>query len=114
VTLDRLTSSIGESVKSATGRLLRRLKEGIFTGPGGSEPTEDIVFKLALSPEAAASGATIAISYLRDDKPHKLQVRIPPGVKDNARLRIPAQGHKGPSGRGDLHLQLTIRRPSGD
>jgi DnaJ-class molecular chaperone len=106
-----VTTSLGDSVKNATGRLLKRLKDGIFSSESEPDPPEDIVFGLALSPDAAASGATIAISYLRDGKSHKLQVKIPAGVKDNSRLRISGQGHKSPSGRGDLHLQLSILKP---
>ncbi|MDR2456703.1 MAG: DnaJ domain-containing protein [Deltaproteobacteria bacterium] len=107
-----VTTSLGDSVKNATGRLLRRLKDGFFSSGNEFDPPEDIVFGLALSPEAAKSGATISISYLRDGKTHKLQVKIPAGVKDNSRLKISGQGHKTPDGRGDLHLQLSIQKPN--
>jgi curved DNA-binding protein CbpA len=107
-----VSTSLGDSVKNATGRLLRRLKDGFFSSGNEFDPPEDIVFGLALSPEAAKSGATISISYLRDGKTHKLQVKIPAGVKDNSRLKISGQGHKTPAGRGDLHLQLSVQKPN--
>ena len=116
--LDRLKGSIkqvvgtslGDTVKNTAGRFLKRLKDGFFSSPSSSEPLEDIVIGLALSPEAAANGATIDISYLRDDKPHRLQVKIPAGVDNNSRLKISGQGHKSVTGRGDLHLHLSVRK----
>jgi curved DNA-binding protein CbpA len=100
------------SVKSRAGAFLRNLKSKILAYPAKDpDPTEDIVFGLVLTPEAAASGTTIDISYLRDNQPHRLSVKIPAGIAENARLRLTGQGNLKPAGRrGDLLLDLSIKK----
>ncbi|MDR1546307.1 MAG: DnaJ domain-containing protein [Deltaproteobacteria bacterium] len=102
--------------KSSAGRLLKKLRKKFFANPlSGPEllAPGDIIFGLALSPEAAAAGTTINLNYQRDDLPHRLSVRIPAGLTDQARLRVPGQGHLTGEGldRGDLLLDLTVRHP---
>jgi hypothetical protein len=104
-----------ETVRSKAGNFFRNLKSKILTNPLSAKedlPAEDIVFGLVLTPEAAASGTTIDISYLRDNQPHRLSVKIPAGIAERARLRLTGQGHLKPAGsRGDLLLDLSIKKP---
>jgi hypothetical protein len=110
--MGQLKQTVTGSVKSTVGRFFRRLKDGLFTDPDTDDaPPEDIIFGLALTPEAATTGTTIDLSYTRDGLPHRLKVKIPAGVEDNSRLKLSGQGHSGPNGRGDLHLRLTVQRP---
>ena len=51
--------------------------------------------------ETAAAGGRISIAF--DD--HEIEVKIPPGVDDGQRLRVPGQG---PSG-ADLYVKLHIQ-----
>jgi curved DNA-binding protein CbpA len=117
VAFDRLfgqfKQAVTDPVKNSAGNFFKRLKDGFFAPPVVEDqvPPEDIVFGLALSPEAAASGTTIDLSYTRDNKPHRLKVKIPAGVEDNFRLKLTGQGHRSPNGRGDLHLRLTVQKP---
>ncbi|MDR2367544.1 MAG: DnaJ domain-containing protein [Deltaproteobacteria bacterium] len=103
------------SVRSRAGNFLRSLKSKILANPLSTKETlnpEDIVFGLALTAEAAASGTTIDINYLRDNSPHHLSVKIPPGLTENTRLRLSGQGNLRPAGsRGDLLLDLNIQKP---
>ena len=73
----------------------------------------DINYQLALTPQAAASGTTVEISYHRDDGPHNLKIRIPAGAKDGSRLRLSGQGRLKPdqAGRGDLVLTVMVNQP---
>ncbi len=44
----------------------------------------------------------------------KLSVKIPPGVEDGARIRVPGQGERGPGGgpQGDLIIRVAVQRDS--
>ncbi|MDR3134951.1 MAG: DnaJ domain-containing protein [Deltaproteobacteria bacterium] len=111
----RQTFSSGrfELAKARAGNFLRGLKSKILSNPLSPKetlPPEDIVFGLVLTPEAAATGTTIDINYLRDNQPHRLSVTIPAGLAEKSRLRLAGQGHMKPAGnRGDLLLDLAIK-----
>ncbi|MDR2934572.1 MAG: DnaJ domain-containing protein [Candidatus Adiutrix sp.] len=69
----------------------------------------DISYDLALSPEAAARGTTVEITYPRDGRPQGLKVNIPAGAENGLRLRLPDQGRLRPDGgRGDLVLTVLV------
>jgi curved DNA-binding protein CbpA len=70
----------------------------------------DISYRLAISSQAAVTGTTVSINYLRDQgQPQRLEIHIPPGVKSNSQLRLAGQGHLGPNQtRGDLVLTLLV------
>jgi len=69
----------------------------------------DIQYQLSLSPQLAAGGTTVEISYLRDDSPHRLKIKIPAGTKDGACLRLSGQGRLKPDqSRGDLKLNIGV------
>jgi curved DNA-binding protein CbpA len=72
--------------------------------------TYDIVYRLAISRQAATTGTTISINYPRDNnQTQRLDIHIPPGVKDQSQLRLAGQGHLRPGQtRGDLVLTLTV------
>jgi DnaJ-class molecular chaperone len=126
LTLDRLKSklrqpvsgdSLAHAVKNTANRVfrhLKKLKKKVLSNPLAPEfksLPEDIVFGLDLTPEAAASGTTISITYTRDNQPHRLTIKIPAGVANDTRLRISGQGNlKNRTDRGDLYLHLTIHR----
>jgi DnaJ-class molecular chaperone len=78
--------------------------------PFSEESSSDIVYRIAISPLAAKTGTTVSISYLRDaNQPQRLEIHIPPGVKDQAQLRLAGQGNLGPNQtRGDLVLNVSV------
>ncbi len=77
-------------------------------GPRESEP-EEMVLELPVSLEEVAQGGEKILSIAPLGRPEKVKVRIPPGVKDGQRLRLPAKGPLGPDGRRrDLYLQIKI------
>jgi DnaJ-class molecular chaperone len=42
-------------------------------------------------------------------KPRRLEVKIPPGVRDGSRVRVAGEGGVGPAGAGDLYLVVSVR-----
>jgi DnaJ-class molecular chaperone len=42
-------------------------------------------------------------------KPRRLEVKIPPGVRDGSRVRVAGEGGIGPAGTGDLYLVVSVR-----
>jgi DnaJ-class molecular chaperone len=42
-------------------------------------------------------------------KPRRLEVKIPPGVRDGSRVRAAGEGGVGPAGTGDLFLVVSVR-----
>jgi DnaJ-class molecular chaperone len=42
-------------------------------------------------------------------KPRRLEVKIPPGVREGSRVRVAGEGGVGPAGTGDLFLVVSVR-----
>ncbi len=81
-----------------------------FHQPRKEKPAEELVLELPVSLEEVAQGAEKVISVAPTGKPERLRVRIPPGIEDGQKLRIPAQGGFRPDGRrADLYLQIKIK-----
>jgi molecular chaperone DnaJ len=43
-------------------------------------------------------------------RPRRLEVKVPPGVRDGSRVRVAGEGSAGPAGSGDLYLVVSVRR----
>lgn len=56
----------------------------------------------------AMHGAERPLHLQIDGDDHHLTVRIPPGIATGKKLRVKGEGHRGPGGRGDLHLVVTV------
>jgi curved DNA-binding protein len=96
---------------------------GIFGGrarAGGRRmrgwPGDDLEITLELDFLEAAKGATKHISVTRPDaegrpRVERVSVRIPPGVDDGGRIRVPGKGGEGRGGApaGDLYARIRLR-----
>ena len=71
----------------------------------------DLESTIDLTLEEAFSGTTRRLAMTRDGKERVVEVRIPAGVKDGARVRAAGEGTAGSSGgsAGDLFLNVRIR-----
>ena len=88
------------------GRGINRYLLGTAGQTGGS----DIYYTIHISPEEAAKGTRIKVSYARGKRREKLSVRIPPGVQSGTKLRLANKGLEGGNGvsPGDLYLRVTV------
>jgi len=82
-----------------------------FGGRAGGRPQprkgRDLEFPLEVTLEEAYSGTTRTLS-MADGK--RLEVKIPPGVKDGSRVRISGKGGEGHGGvKGDLYLVTSVK-----
>jgi curved DNA-binding protein len=87
------------------------LFDDILSGfPPGRQPKagrgRDIEVPVEVTLEEAFSGSTRTVS-LGDGK--RLEVKIPPGVKNGSRVRLAGKGRAGPGGVGDLYLVTSVR-----
>ncbi|MDR1961640.1 MAG: J domain-containing protein [Gracilibacteraceae bacterium] len=82
---------------------------GGFAGSFYNIPVKgrDVTGEAEISLEEAYLGASRTLSLAQ----HRIEAKIPPGVRDNMRLRLAGQGENGAGGgaRGDLYLKVLIR-----
>lgn len=93
--------------------------ETLFGGRGGFGPDpyggfsarqrrgRDVETELALSLEEVMRGGTRAVSLQTADGPRTLEVGVPAGIREGAKLRLAGQGQAVPGGTpGDLFLRV--------
>jgi curved DNA-binding protein len=91
------------------GSIFDDLFRGFGTRAGRPQPRRgrDIEFPLEVTLEEAYSGTTRTLSMAGGKR---LEVKIPPGVKDGSRVRISGKGAEGYGGaKGDLYLVTSVR-----
>jgi DnaJ-class molecular chaperone len=90
--------------------------ETFFGGGGGasrqprSRRGRDAESAVDLTLEEALSGTSRMLSVERNGKPHKVEVRIPPGIKDGSRVKVRGEGEAGTGDMpaGDLYLVVRL------
>jgi len=95
------------SGRSRSGRI-EDLIGGVRTG---SRRGEDLQGAVEISLEEAYSGTKRIIELETDHGHRRLDVKIPPGIRDGARVRVAGEGSEGQGGglKGDLYLVVRIR-----
>jgi DnaJ-class molecular chaperone len=75
----------------------------------GATRGQDIESPVQVTLTEAYKGATRVFELAdADGSTRRLEVKIPAGVDNGSRIRIPGQGAQGPSGRGDLYLLVQM------
>jgi len=104
---DFFETFFGSGVSGATRGRTRtaRRTPGEAYAPARQDVESDVEVTLA----EAYRGATRVLSLTEPDgRTRRLEVKIPAGVEDGARIRIAGQGPQGASGRGDLYLRVHV------
>jgi len=72
---------------------------------------ESLSYSLELSLEDIANTAEKIISYRIGDKQESVSIKIPAGISDGKRLRVPGKGMPGKGGglTGDLYVKISVR-----
>jgi DnaJ-class molecular chaperone len=72
---------------------------------------DDLEYEVEVALEEVVRGTTRTLSLGEGGQTRKVEVKIPIGIRDGARLRIPGEGPQGPGGgpRGDLYLRMRVR-----
>ncbi|HVU66913.1 MAG TPA: J domain-containing protein, partial [Ktedonobacteraceae bacterium] len=73
--------------------------------PMARDAESEVTIPLA---EAYRGGTRVLELSEPDGTSRRLEVKIPAGVNDGARIRIAGQGFQGPAGRGDLYLRVHV------
>jgi len=87
---------------------------GFFRGSGARTKTrrprrgQDIEYHTEVTLEEAYNGSTRVVT---DMAGHRLEVKIPPGVKDSSRVKVAGRGEPAPGGgpSGDLYLVVSVK-----
>lgn len=84
---------------------------GGFAGGGQQQKGQDAEYPLTIGFHESFSGSERQISYaLSDGATHNITLKIPPGAKSGAKLRVAGKGMKSPfgGGPGDLIVVLKV------
>ena len=118
----------GAAKKSLSGKpsILRSIGNafGSLIGGGNTHPGKENRRKSPIPPQGLDTtyhtpltsyelqhGKTVQILVYGEKGEQTLRVTIPPGSRNGQRLRLRGKGRSGPSGRGDLYLQLVRKDP---
>jgi len=83
---------------------------GGFSGRGGAMRGQDIEGDLMVTIEEAFSGSMRTISLRKANQAtEEIQVRVPAGIGEGQRLRVPGHGGQGHGGGADGDLYLRVR-----
>ena len=95
--------------KGILGKLSRIALEKI-SGVVLPETGQDVMEELYLTPELARAGGPYP--YFHRERNKKLVVKVPGGMKEGQKIRLPGMGRKGKGGgnAGDLYLKINFKK----
>ncbi|MFC1874528.1 DnaJ C-terminal domain-containing protein [Chloroflexota bacterium] len=102
--LERLTLKTAAKV----GRFALRKLLGVRDEPS-YEPALDQHISLEIPADEAATGSEESVTFKRGNRTRKLQVKIPPGIKQGTKIRLRGAGAVANHKQGDLYLHIKIK-----
>lgn len=112
MSLEELLASLGGYSRRGSRRGHRpdRTGEGFDPFAPAGTPQVDVEYPLTLDFLQAVKGCTMALQLRRPDgSTERIEVKIPPGVRDGSKVRVRGKGRPGPSGPGDLFIVTRVR-----
>ena len=101
MSLDELLGALGGYTRRSASR---RQPRGAPRGGGDAE------YPITLEFMQAVKGCTTSLRMRRSDgRQERIDVKIPPGVRDGAKVRVRGKGGAGPGGAGDLIIVTAVR-----
>ncbi len=95
-----------DELMAALGGGARRGQAGRVRAPRGMDAEAEI----ALDFLQAAKGCTTTLQLRNPDGgTERIDVKIPPGVREASKVRVRGKGHAGPGGAGDLYIITHVR-----
>ena len=95
------------------GRKLKQLALGKSEKPSVQGKSLDLRYILTVSPQEAAAGTEVSLSYKRNREEEKLLVKIPPGIKPGTVLSLKGKGLQGGPEEKPGHLYLKVEVDEG-
>jgi DnaJ-class molecular chaperone len=85
------------------------LEELLGGSRGGRARGQDVEYEVELTLEEVLRGTTRTASIGSGRSARKVEVKVPPGIRDGARLRVAGEGPAGAAGvKGDLYLRISV------
>jgi len=94
------------------GTLIKQFLQKVL-GMQLPEKGKDWKDAITLTPEQVKQGGEVEYIHKKFDKPRKLMVKIPAGIKNGQRIKLKGLGALGKGGgeSGDLYLEVKIKNP---
>lgn len=101
---------VTDGLLTRLGRGAVKVARNLLVAPEPALTATDINFNMKITPDQARKGAELSILYRRDGGPKQVSIKIPPGTREGARLRLKNMGEKRADGLfGDLYIHIHIR-----
>ncbi len=103
----RYTSNGTFDINDIFGEIFKGERSGFsnFSGySGGTQKGEDLSYSMDISFKDAVLGKVMSLSI----EGRKLNIRIPPNIKDGEQIKVRGQGRQGQAARGDLKIKIHV------
>jgi curved DNA-binding protein len=81
-----------------------------FGGQDGAQRGRDVEGDILVTLDEVLRGSVRSVTVRHGHRSETHQVKIPAGIGEGQRLRIPGRGEQGPGGSGDLFLRVRLAR----
>lgn len=103
----RYTSNGTFDINDIFGEIFKGERSGFsnFSGySGGTQKGADLSYSMDISFKDAVLGKVMSLSI----EGRKLNIRIPPNIKDGEQIKVRGQGRQGQTARGDLKIKIHV------
>ncbi len=112
MSLEELLASLGGYSRRGSRQAGRSARAGRAASPFATTQAAqlDVEYPITLDFLQAVKGCTTALELRRGEgSTERIEVKIPPGVRDGSKVRVRGKGRPGPGGPGDLFIVTRVR-----